>query len=145
MQTGLGASRASRNATPWDGGLRLAYRWLPGHWDEDAAHQGSEDLPGTSGRLSLGFHAVNPDNQSIQSDVLEFSWVDYCGGILKKAQPYHVHMIRAFCSFCAAQPEKVPPCHGGSAPLKPGREAHFYPYHHSIPIVHKCCSPVGVR
>lgn len=31
----------------------------------------------TSGRLSLGFHAVNPDNQSIQSHVLEFSWVDY--------------------------------------------------------------------
>lgn len=77
MQTGLGAGRASRNATPWDGGLRLASRWLPGRWDEDAAHQGSEDLPGTSGRLSLGFHAVNPDNQSSQSDVLEFSWVDY--------------------------------------------------------------------
>ena len=27
--------------------------------------------------LSLGFHAINPDNQSIQSDVLEFSWVGY--------------------------------------------------------------------
>lgn len=36
-------------------------------------HQGSEDLPGTSCSLSLGFHAINPDNQSIQSDVLEFS------------------------------------------------------------------------
>jgi hypothetical protein len=54
-------------------GMRLVSRWLPGHWDEDAANQGSEDLPGTTCRLSLGFHAINSDNQSLQSDVLEFS------------------------------------------------------------------------
>lgn len=76
-QLSWGAGRASRSATPWDGGLRLASRWLPGHWDEDVAHQGSEDLPGTSCSLPLGLHAINPDNQSIQSDVLEFSWVGY--------------------------------------------------------------------
>lgn len=60
-----------RNA--WDRSMRLAPRWLPGHWDENAANQGSEDLPGTRCRLSLGLHAINSDNQSIQSDVLEFS------------------------------------------------------------------------